>query len=74
MAKVMISLPDDLLARVDAEAERRGTTRSGVLRSFAQSALDERNARLAAAMRELGDESSGHGGDVVAVLKASRPS
>lgn len=69
----MISLPDDLLARVDAEAERRGTTRSGVLRSFAQSALDERTERLAAAMRELDDTSTRHGGDVVAVLKSSRP-
>lgn len=32
MAKVMVSLPDDVLARIDAEAERRGTTRSALLR------------------------------------------
>jgi len=31
MAKVMISIPDELLARVDAEAKRRMTTRSGLL-------------------------------------------
>jgi len=40
MAKVMISLPDDVLARIDDEAERRGTTRSALLRE--------------AALRELG--------------------
>ena len=33
MAKVMISVPDGLLSRIDAEAERRGTTRSGLLSS-----------------------------------------
>jgi metal-responsive CopG/Arc/MetJ family transcriptional regulator len=40
VAKVMISLPDDVLDRVDAEARRRGTTRSALLRD--------------AALRELG--------------------
>jgi hypothetical protein len=40
MAKVMVSLPDDVLARIDDEAERRGTTRSALLRE--------------AALRELG--------------------
>jgi predicted transcriptional regulator len=40
MAKVMISVPDDVLARIDGEARRRGTTRSGLLRQ--------------AALRELG--------------------
>ena len=33
MAKVMVSLPDELLDAVDAEAARRGTTRSGLLRA-----------------------------------------
>lgn len=32
MAKVMISLPDDLLGRIDSEVQRRGTSRSGLLR------------------------------------------
>jgi hypothetical protein len=39
MAKVMISLPDELLAGVDADARRRGTTRSGWLRVAARNAL-----------------------------------
>jgi ribbon-helix-helix CopG family protein len=36
----MVSLPDDMLARIDDEAARRGTTRSALLRE--------------AALRELG--------------------
>jgi metal-responsive CopG/Arc/MetJ family transcriptional regulator len=73
VAKVMVSLPDELLARVDAEAERRGTTRSAVMREYAAAALDQRSSQLGAAMRELGDEAVGHGGRLVEDLKASRP-
>lgn len=39
MAKVMISLPDDLLERFDAHAQRRRTTRSGLLRELAEHEL-----------------------------------
>lgn len=39
MAKVMISLPDDLLARIDQEAKRRGRSRSGFLQEAAQRVL-----------------------------------
>jgi metal-responsive CopG/Arc/MetJ family transcriptional regulator len=74
MAKVMISLPDELLARVDAEAERSGRSRSAVLREYAREALDERSARLAGRMRDLNRGARGHGGEVVGELKAGRPS
>ena len=40
MAKVMISLPDQVLERIDREARRRGTSRSALLQH--------------AALRELG--------------------
>ena len=40
MAKVMISVPDGLLARIDAEARKRGTTRSGLLQRAATAELD----------------------------------
>src|SRR3977135_2469979 len=53
MAKVMVSMPDDLLAEVDAEAGRLGSTRSAVLRSFADAALRKRRSDRAAAMRVL---------------------
>lgn len=50
MAKVMVSLPDDLLGAIDAEAKRRHTTRSALLRAGAQRELGllrrERNAIL----------------------------
>lgn len=73
MAKVMISLPDELLARVDSEAERSGRSRSRVLRELADYALGERQAKLADEMRTLNRSARGHGGDVVAELKAGRP-
>lgn len=41
MAKVMISMPDDLLELVDKAAKARETTRSGFLQQAAERALDE---------------------------------
>ncbi|MBI4658602.1 MAG: ribbon-helix-helix protein, CopG family [Verrucomicrobia bacterium] len=45
MAKVMISLPDDLLARIDQEAKRRGRSRSGFLQDAAHHALGRPDVR-----------------------------
>jgi metal-responsive CopG/Arc/MetJ family transcriptional regulator len=73
MAKVMVSMPDDLLSEVDAEASRLGTTRSAVLRRFADSALRERRADRAAAMRTLLKYPERHGGAAAEHVKASRP-
>jgi predicted transcriptional regulator len=39
MPKVMISIPDELLGRVDREAGARGTTRSGFLQEAARREL-----------------------------------
>lgn len=39
MAKVMISLPDDLLDRIDREAERRRSSRSALLQEAARREL-----------------------------------
>lgn len=49
MAKVMISLPDDLLQRIDEEARRRSTTRSGWLASAARRELAQRDPESVAA-------------------------
>jgi predicted transcriptional regulator len=73
MAKVMISLPDDLLARVDAQASERGSTRSATIRQLAEAGLGERHRRLAERMTALEGQASGHGGHGVADLKAGRP-
>ena len=73
MAKVMVSMPDDLLAEVDAEARRTGSTRSAVMRDFADAALRRRRADRAAAMRTLLADASPHGGDAAGRVKATRP-
>ena len=64
VARVMISLPDELLARLDALAAERGSTRSGAIRDLVEEALAERARLLAIRMRELEGRATGHGGDV----------
>ena len=75
MAKVMVSLPDDLLRAVDVEADRRGTSRSGLLRELAEDSLRRRSVHRAERMAAIGAEagSSGHGGSVAELVKANRP-
>lgn len=43
MPKVMVSLPADLLADVDREASRRGSTRSALLATAARRELDQQD-------------------------------
>jgi HicB-like antitoxin of HicAB toxin-antitoxin system len=38
-AKVMVSIPDELLERIDREADERGTSRSGFLQEAARREL-----------------------------------
>jgi metal-responsive CopG/Arc/MetJ family transcriptional regulator len=75
MPKVMVSMPDELLAEVDAEARRAGTSRSAVLRGFADAAIRRRRAERAAAMRKLLREAAAPhgGGNVAELVKATRP-
>jgi len=49
MSKVMVSLPDDLLAELDAEARRRATSRSALLATAARRELGRRDADQVAA-------------------------
>src|SRR5215469_13250853 len=52
MAKVMVSLPDDLLHSIDAEARRRATSRSALLAAAARRELTRRDPdAVAAAIR-----------------------
>src|SRR4051794_26185917 len=44
MSKVMVSLPDELLALIDAEAKRRSTSRSALLALAAQRELRRRDS------------------------------
>jgi metal-responsive CopG/Arc/MetJ family transcriptional regulator len=75
MPKVMVSMPDELLAEVDAEARRAGSSRSAVLRGFADAALRQRRADRADAMRILLSEAAAphEGGNVAELVKATRP-
>jgi metal-responsive CopG/Arc/MetJ family transcriptional regulator len=73
MPKVMVSMPDDLLAEVDAEALRVGSTRSAILRGFTEAALRRRRGDRAAAMRALLAEAAPHGGSAADQVKATRP-
>jgi len=43
MAKVMVSIPDALLARIDEVARVRGTSRSGLLQAAAERELSRRS-------------------------------
>jgi metal-responsive CopG/Arc/MetJ family transcriptional regulator len=74
MAKVMVSMPEELLAEVDAEAERLGSTRSAVLRGYAEAAIQRRRTARAEAIAELlGEGTISHGGDVARMIKEGRP-
>lgn len=73
MAKVMISLPNDVLARIDAQATEHGTTRSATIRELAEAGLGERQRRLSERMAALEGQATGRGGHAVSQLKAGRP-
>ena len=70
MSKVMVSLPDDLLAQLDAEVKRRSTTRSALLATAARRELARRDpAELTAAIerseRRFRDAGTFESSDVV---------
>jgi metal-responsive CopG/Arc/MetJ family transcriptional regulator len=51
VAKVLVSIPDDLLKEVDARAKARGETRSGYLRGLAERDLADQAERRAEVKR-----------------------
>lgn len=73
MKKVMVSMPSELLAEVDAEARRLGSNRSAVLRGFAETALNDRRSDRAQGIKRLLAEAGRHGGEAAERVKASRP-
>ncbi len=56
VAKVMISIPDKLLARLDARAKEAGETRSGLLQRLAERELEAGELRRRKALNRLWDE------------------
>jgi Ribbon-helix-helix protein, copG family len=72
VAKVMISLPDDLLARIDERARRHGTTRSGLLRELAKQELRSDSATRSRAIHRLLSTAGEHGGRGAAEVRKQR--
>jgi metal-responsive CopG/Arc/MetJ family transcriptional regulator len=56
VAKVMISIPDDLLDRLDARAREAGETRSGLLRRLAEREVQAAEERQREEIRRLLDQ------------------
>jgi metal-responsive CopG/Arc/MetJ family transcriptional regulator len=54
MAKVLLSLPDDLLGEIDARAKALSSTRSGYLRRLAEADLEDQTRRRAEVKRLIG--------------------
>ena len=54
MAKVLVSVPDDLLERIDARAKCLGESRSGYLRQLAERDLPSEEQRRAEVKRLMG--------------------
>ncbi|MGH7904680.1 MAG: CopG family transcriptional regulator [Candidatus Dormibacteraceae bacterium] len=74
MAKVMVSFPDEVLARIDREAQRRGTSRSGLLRDAALRELGRADPAVidAAVARSRSRFASAGRFDTTALIRAER--
>ena len=72
VAKVLISLPDDLLARLDARANERQTTRSGLLRVLAEQELAAGERRRGAEISALLSEPGRYGGGSASEIRRLR--
>jgi metal-responsive CopG/Arc/MetJ family transcriptional regulator len=77
VAKVMISMPDDLLDRLDAQARANRETRSGFLRRLAERELDAARATEREEIESLLGQAtveSGMGGDATRLIREDRES
>ena len=74
MAKVMVSIPDELLVRIDESARARGTSRSGLLQVAAERELARRtpDEMLAAIERARAATANWPTLDAVSVIRADR--
>lgn len=75
MAKVMISIPDDLLERLDARARANRETRSGFLQRLAERELKADEERRREKIAELLAKSTFRmGGDAARLIREDRES
>jgi metal-responsive CopG/Arc/MetJ family transcriptional regulator len=75
VAKVMISLPDELLKQVDRLASERGLSRSGFLQALAELELGMTEERRRDEIRRLLELATGdYGGDATKLIREDRDS
>ncbi len=77
VAKVMISIPDDLLERIDAQAKANQETRSGYLRRLAEREMKADQIQQRQELAELLDKATvrgGMGGDAARLIREDRES
>lgn len=77
MAKVMISMPDDLLQRLDALAEANRESRSGFLQRLAERELQSGEAGHRQRIEDLLGKATvpgGMGGDAARLIREDRES
>jgi hypothetical protein len=74
VAKVMISISDDLLERLDAQAATNRETRSGFLRRLVERELSSENSRRRKEFEELLGPPVDLGGDAAKLIREDRES
>lgn len=74
VAKVMISMPDDLLGRLDAQARANRETRSGFLQRLARRELLSGEARRREEIEDLLGPPVSMGGDAARLIREDRES
>ena len=72
VSKVMVSLPQELVERLDRYAREHGTTRSGVLRELVERELARDNHGRLARVEELLGDPGHYGGRAAAEVRRMR--
>jgi len=73
MKRVVVYIPDELLAEIDAEASRTGGSRSAVIRDLTYAAMRRRRVDRATEMQTLLHHTGPHGGNAAERVKQTRP-
>jgi metal-responsive CopG/Arc/MetJ family transcriptional regulator len=74
VAKVMISIPDELLAKLDEHARRRGLTRSGLIQQLAEDELTADEGQRREAILAILAKARPYGGDSARAIRELRNS
>ncbi|HEY0391875.1 MAG TPA: type II toxin-antitoxin system HicB family antitoxin [Solirubrobacterales bacterium] len=74
VAKVMISIPDNLLERLDARARANRETRSGLLRRLVEQEVSVQSANRRKEFEDLLGPAVNMGGDAARLIREDRES